>query len=612
MQSFLSKLLAVACLIPAVIVGAQDGLDEQYYSQDRSRPRKQDVGALLRDLRADDWQIQLRAARAIPFRPGAEFASGIPALVAALQSEHDELKLVSVEGLSRIATGATAANQRQPELSRAIQPLRAILNSAGAEEMRSTAVEALSRIGVHLGADGMRQVIPTLIDAVNDPRPEISQRAMEGLAEFGAAAQVAIPSIIKQLEADDQRVWVAVDTVGNLRSETATCVPALMRLLIATDDPRRVTSVIDALSSFGADAAPATELLASRLDSEHSHVAIAATFAIAEIGPRAATAAQSLEQAYRSVPNEETDLNRVLKVSALSALCAIGPEGEKRAITATQEVTQFPFSGIAWYMNNPAQVMKVLAKAPKLTSLDLRDSRLTVDQLSLIAPMKQLEHLVLAGQDSDAGLKHVAGLTNLQSLANASEVTDAGLAHISALKNLRSLSLSGPITDAGMKSLTELRQLRVLSVYDAKLTNEGLRHLSKLAALQELSLDGEGIDDEGLQHIGTLSKLRSLHLLCRNISGVGMKHLKQLTQLRELNLRGTGIGDDGVKQVAADHPQLKILGLSGCRVTAASADALSKLKRLEYLGLYQTPLAESAQVSVVMDALPQCEVKTLD
>ena len=97
------------------------------------------------------------------------------------------------------------------------------------------------------------------------------------------------------------------------------------------------------------------------------------------------------------------------------------------------------------------------------------------------------------------------------------------MAHFQGLKNLKLLDLRNEsftatepkaprITDAGLKHLAGLTKLEYLNLQGQHITDEGLKHLSGMTNLQTLSLSFSGITDEGLKHLDGFQKLRSLHL----------------------------------------------------------------------------------------------------
>ena len=84
-------------------------------------------------------------------------------------------------------------------------------------------------------------------------------------------------------------------------------------------------------------------------------------------------------------------------------------------------------------------------------------------------------------QVSDAGLRHIAGLTNLKLLhLQNTQVSDAGLEHIEGLRNLIFLYLDDTkVSDAGLEQLEKLTNLKMLYLNNTQVTPEGVKKLQE-------------------------------------------------------------------------------------------------------------------------------------
>ena len=81
-------------------------------------------------------------------------------------------------------------------------------------------------------------------------------------------------------------------------------------------------------------------------------------------------------------------------------------------------------------------------------------------------------------------------------LINDTKVTDAGLKHLKGLTKLERLYLSDTkVTDAGLMHLTGLTKLKTLSLRNTKVTDAGLEHLKGLTELQTLELNSTEVTD---------------------------------------------------------------------------------------------------------------------
>ena len=125
-----------------------------------------------------------------------------------------------------------------------------------------------------------------------------------------------------------------------------------------------------------------------------------------------------------------------------------------------------------------------------------------------------------------------AGLTSLWELGlRGAPVTDAGLKHLVGLTSLRSLALGcdegSGITDAGLAELAKLRSLEELLLYGAHITDAGLAHLATLTVLQKLDLSNTPITDAGLPHLARIASLRWVNLTGTAATDAGFASLTQ-------------------------------------------------------------------------------------
>jgi len=114
------------------------------------------------------------------------------------------------------------------------------------------------------------------------------------------------------------------------------------------------------------------------------------------------------------------------------------------------------------------------------------------------------------------------------------------------------------VTDAGLKHLEGLTELESLSISGAKITDAGLEHLKELTSLKGLFIHYTDVTDAGLVHLKGLTKLEYLDLGFTNVTDAGLVHLKGLTGLKELYLNGTKVTDAGVKKLQQALPNCKI------------------------------------------------------
>jgi hypothetical protein len=174
--------------------------------------------------------------------------------------------------------------------------------------------------------------------------------------------------------------------------------------------------------------------------------------------------------------------------------------------------------------------------AEEIIEVYLRNPQLEDEQLSVLAGIKSLQKLELAG----------------------SSVTSAGLVHLRRLTNLYTLHLADTrVSDEGMKHLSGLRGLGILSLDNTSITDAGLAHLAQLPQLERFYLDGTAITDEGLAHISRLTTLKELSCANTQISDAGLEHLKKLKNLEVLKLFNTNVTQEGMEDLVEALPDCK-------------------------------------------------------
>jgi Leucine-rich repeat (LRR) protein len=227
--------------------------------------------------------------------------------------------------------------------------------------------------------------------------------------------------------------------------------------------------------------------------------------------------------------------------------------------------------------------------------INLAGSRLTDADMRAVAACKQLRSLELGRTAvSDAGLKHLTGLSHLTSLTlPGTHVTDAGMKYIGELKQLVALDLQlTPVGDTGMKHLAGLTQLRTLSLNGTRVTDAGMADVGRLTNLTFLRLDATAISDAGLESLTGLSKLDNLALVSvRSIGDKGMKSMARLKRLVSLDLRETHVTDEGLKELARCE-KLASLRIGKLKITDAGVQSLAPLTRLKVLDLSSTEVTD--------------------
>ena len=190
-------------------------------------------------------------------------------------------------------------------------------------------------------------------------------------------------------------------------------------------------------------------------------------------------------------------------------------------------------------------------------------------------------------------------------LSTASGITDDDLRQLALLADLEQLSLAGTkITREGLLSLVTLKKLRKIDLGTMEHSPTAVKRLrdalpecnvilrepaDALFARQVLDIGGQVSvrpADEGkvLENIDNAAKLpRNRFVLVTatldnraDCSDALLEHVPDLPGLHELYLANTGITDKGLERIAQCKP-LRILGLSGTKISAAAIDMLAPL-----------------------------------
>jgi Leucine-rich repeat (LRR) protein len=175
---------------------------------------------------------------------------------------------------------------------------------------------------------------------------------------------------------------------------------------------------------------------------------------------------------------------------------------------------------------------------------------------------------------TDAGLRHLAGLTHLPDLSlrnndhrpappgaapSPNTITDAGLVHLKGLTTLRTLNLGGlPVTDAGLDAIKDLPNLEQLYLDRTEVIGCGLGRLKSLPRLTALYLDRSAVTDEGLDHLKGAVNLEVLSLSGVPLTPRGLASLKTLPKLKRLDITRCGLLFEDLDAFQVAHPAIKL------------------------------------------------------
>ncbi|MBN9523055.1 hypothetical protein J0H58_31835 [bacterium] len=151
-----------------------------------------------------------------------------------------------------------------------------------------------------------------------------------------------------------------------------------------------------------------------------------------------------------------------------------------------------------------ADVLSRLGALKHRIVLDLRESRVSDEDLTAIVCLDQLSSLNLSG----------------------TVVTDEGLRYVSGLRDLRGLDLNNTgVTDSGVRQIASLRALRSLALNETMVTDTGLAELAGMPELLSLYLNGTAVTDAGLEYLPSLPKLGHVAVTGTPVSRVADRRL---------------------------------------------------------------------------------------
>lgn len=147
---------------------------------------------------------------------------------------------------------------------------------------------AAERATLALGYIGP-QSLPALLDVITNTQGYARYRAITRLGTFGTNATPALPLLLQDLQASDNRVASgAASTLGRLALAPNVVVPELTKCL-QSSNPLLRSAAVSSLGKFGSVARPATSQVCQRLADSAEDVREQATNALLKIAPEVLT-----------------------------------------------------------------------------------------------------------------------------------------------------------------------------------------------------------------------------------------------------------------------------------------------------------------------------------
>ncbi|QDV41760.1 Leucine Rich repeats (2 copies) [Stieleria neptunia] len=220
-------------------------------------------------------------------------------------------------------------------------------------------------------------------------------------------------------------------------------------------------------------------------------------------------------------------------------------------------------------------------------------------QVQMIATLPIKGLVIDSDAVTDQGLAALKAHRHLQSLTVTSDqLTDGCKDAILAIPSLSKLWIQkAPLTDAGVQALItgmcNKQQLDTLSFGNCpQITNQALDGIAKLKSLTHLTLrDNPQLDSGVLRFVRELPGLTELRLEGNVVQAADLEHLSTL-KLERLHLSNARIADGAMAALAEACPDLKQLGVAKSNLDDAAMPAIGKLKQLEWLWLYGTPISD--------------------
>lgn len=233
-----------------------------------------------------------------------------------------------------------------------------------------------------------------------------------------------------------------------------------------------------------------------------------------------------------------------------------------------------------------ADQIDALGSCDRLKELVMVSSVMTDEGLAALSRDSLLERLYcFKPKVSEAGVKHLAGLSHLKKLEllRVPELTDPALAHLSGMIGLEEINLS-----------------------EASITGSGLVHLAGLPELKSLIIPNTALDDAGMANLGRLTGLRRLYIGGGMYTDAGLANLSSLTGLEELGIGSDGCTDAGLAGLAG-LTNLRTLSIDGPKITDAWLDGIAAIRSLRRVVIGGAQVTDEA-VERLHRSLPEAEI----
>ena len=252
-----------------------------------------------------------------------------------------------------------------------------------------------------------------------------------------------------------------------------------------------------------------------------------------------------------------------------------------------------------------------IAKMPKLERLYLDYTKVTDEGMKKLAGMPQLTRISLAGtQIGDKGIEYLVKLRLRELDLNNTKVTGEALSLLGRLEKLEHLELGTyyPKGEKNFAALAQAKDLELLELKDNQITVEDLADVATISSLKRLVLANCSIENGALQNLKPLLHLETLDLSSASLSRAKLKEIAQLPALITLELNGSNATDETLVDIANLLPGLQNIDLKDTVVTEKGVLELSKLHQLKSVELDGSAVSKKA-AEMLKKALNGAEVK---
>jgi HEAT repeat protein len=248
--------------------------------------------------------VQLEVLLAIE-NIGPAARAAIPDLVRILRGDNAKLYGGAIDALGAIGRDSLEA-----------APVLIDLLKGDDAAVAASAGLALARI-IPDDVDGLRQVVPILIEALKDKRTQVRSTAVVGLGLSGGAAVPALADLVKGHATDADSAWQAAAALELIGPPAQPSVAVLVDALQSPNE-KVIIHAASALGTIGSEARPALPQLRKLLGRENSAIRAHAVRALGGLGAAAQPAVSDLVKALK-------DRDSGVRREAARALGKIGP-----------------------------------------------------------------------------------------------------------------------------------------------------------------------------------------------------------------------------------------------------------------------------------------------